>query len=407
MRGEHSVPWEITITGPSLYLEAPPDRGRVGDLVLLRSVHTKIRLPLPCDFSFLRGLFSSVLFFKPTMGVRSFVKQSALLALAVGGSHGIRIIQSNDDGWAELNIRQFHDMLISAGHEAVVSAPAENMSGKGKCNPFYIGSPTWSHRGTMLTHHRIGSKDEDPKPRTDACEYDSCAAGTNATFASNETDPTLNWVNSFPATSMRLGLSTIGPGVWGAGQEAELAVTGPNVGSNLWAQVPFSGTIGSACYAAHEAGIPAIAFSGLSNSSLGLLGGNAAWNADPAPESSAVFAELALNLTSRIIESGAPYLPNDTYLNVNMAAAVGECADPAAYKWVLTRINPSTPLLSSDDVQLCGRDKLPQETEVVHSSGACYVSVSVGDCSDKTTAAADVQQAVVDKIGDMLTCFPA
>lgn len=76
------------------------------------------------------------------MGVRSFVKQSALLALAVGGSQGIRIIQSNDDGWAELNIRQFHDMLISAGHEAVVSAPAENMSGKGKSDPFYIGSPT-------------------------------------------------------------------------------------------------------------------------------------------------------------------------------------------------------------------------------------------------------------------------
>lgn len=69
------------------------------------------------------------------MGVRSFVKQSALLALAVGGSNGIRIIQSNDDGWAELNIRAFHDMLISAGHEAVVSAPAENMSGKGTTRP--------------------------------------------------------------------------------------------------------------------------------------------------------------------------------------------------------------------------------------------------------------------------------
>lgn len=341
------------------------------------------------------------------MGVRSFFQQSALLALAVGGSHGIRIIQSNDDGWAELNIRKFHDMLVDAGHEAVVSAPAENMSGKGKLTPYHIGSPTWLHSSTMLTNHIIGSKDEDPKPRTDACEYDSCAAGTNATFGSNATDPTLNWVNSFPATSMRLGLSEIGPGVWGAGQEAELAVTGPNVGSNLFAQVPFSGTIGSACYAAHEKGVPAIAFSGLSNSSLGLLGGNAAWDADPAPESSAVFAELALNLTTRIVESGAPYLPDDTYLNVNMMAPVGACADPAAYQWVLTRINPSTPLLSSDDVKLCSRDHLPQETEVVHASDGCYVSVSVGDCSDKTTATADVQQAVVDKIGDMLTCFPS
>lgn len=314
------------------------------------------------------------------MGVRSFITHSALLALAVGSSNGIRIIQSNDDGWAELNIREFHDMLIDAGHDAVVSAPAENMSGK-------------------------GSSDEDPKPRTEACQYDSCPAGTNTTVGSNATDPTLNWVNSFPATSMRLGLGEIGPGVWGEGQEAELAVTGPNVGSNLVVQVPFSGTVGSACYAAHEAGVPAIAFSGLSNSSLGLLGGNAAWDANPAPESSAVFAELALNLTTRIIDSGAPYLPADTFLNVNMMAPVGECADPAAYKWVLTRINPSTPLLSSADVKLCDRDTLPQETEVVHASSGCFVSVSVGDCSDKTTADADVQQAVVDKIGDMLACF--
>lgn len=95
----------------------------------------------------------------------------------------------------------------------------------------------------MLTHYCIGSSDEDPKPRAEPCEYDSCPAGTNTTFGSNATDPTLNWVNSFPATSMRLGLSEIGPGVWGEGQEAELAVTGPNVGSNLVVQVPFSGTV--------------------------------------------------------------------------------------------------------------------------------------------------------------------
>lgn len=205
---------------------------------------------------------------------------------------------------------------------------------------------------------------------------------------------------------MRLGLSTIGPGVWGEGQEAELAVTGPNVGSNLFAQVPFSGTIGSACYAAHEAGVPAIAFSGLSDSNLGLLGGNAAWNSTSPPASAAVFADLALNLTTRIVGAGAPYLPADTFLNVNMAGPLGDCADPAAYRWVLTRIDPHVPGLSSADVQRCGSDTLPQETAVVHSDDGCYVSVSVGDCSDKTTAAADVQQAVVDKIGDMLTCFP-
>ena len=93
------------------------------------------------------------------MGVRSFVKHSALLALTVGSSHGIRIIQSNDDGWAELNIREFHDMLIDAGHDAVVSAPAENMSGKGTVQtPITIvpsTSPLTAPRHADPLYHRF------------------------------------------------------------------------------------------------------------------------------------------------------------------------------------------------------------------------------------------------------------
>lgn len=65
------------------------------------------------------------------MGVRSFVKYASLVALTAGGSQALRVIQSNDDGWAELNVRVFHDMLIAAGHDAVLSGPAENMSGQG------------------------------------------------------------------------------------------------------------------------------------------------------------------------------------------------------------------------------------------------------------------------------------
>ena len=50
----------------------------------------------------------------------------ALGALAV---RGVRIIQSNDDGWAESYIRTLNDALIEAGHEVVLSAPADNKSG--------------------------------------------------------------------------------------------------------------------------------------------------------------------------------------------------------------------------------------------------------------------------------------
>jgi hypothetical protein len=53
-------------------------------------------------------------------------------ALAALGAHGARILQSNDDGWAELYIRSFHEALNDAGHDVVLSAPAEDKSGSGK-----------------------------------------------------------------------------------------------------------------------------------------------------------------------------------------------------------------------------------------------------------------------------------
>lgn len=49
----------------------------------------------------------------------------------LGTTQGARILQSNDDGWAELYIRSFHDALTAAGHDVVLSAPAENQSGRG------------------------------------------------------------------------------------------------------------------------------------------------------------------------------------------------------------------------------------------------------------------------------------
>lgn len=200
---------------------------------------------------------------------------------------------------------------------------------------------------------------------------------------------------------MRYGLDTIAPALWD-NATADLAITGPNVGSNLAIQAPFSGTVGAACYAVTSAGIPAIAFSGLSDEDLGLQGGNAAWNATPPPLGSLVFADLALNLTTRLVAAGAPYLPDDTYLNVNFAAvSEANCTEASMFQWVFTRIYPN---LFADDIALCGSDTLPQETAVVHSGG-CYASVSAGSCSDKTTASKEVQQAVYDKIGDMFVCM--
>ncbi len=60
------------------------------------------------------------------------MRVSVILAvLQAISTHGVRIVQSNDDGWAELYARSFHDALMAAGHDAILSAPAENKSGTG------------------------------------------------------------------------------------------------------------------------------------------------------------------------------------------------------------------------------------------------------------------------------------
>ncbi|KAJ5118214.1 Acid phosphatase precursor [Penicillium atrosanguineum] len=58
---------------------------------------------------------------------------TALVAsLAFGPASAINIISSNDDGWAEVNIRTLFQTLTDGGHSVVVSAPAEDESGTGQ-----------------------------------------------------------------------------------------------------------------------------------------------------------------------------------------------------------------------------------------------------------------------------------
>ncbi|KAJ3479057.1 hypothetical protein NLG97_g8416 [Lecanicillium saksenae] len=164
--------------------------------------------------------------------MKTAVAFAVLQALAV---QGIRIVQGNDDGWAELYARSFHDALRASGHDAVLSCPAENKSGS-------------------------SSRDEKPTDRKDACEYDSCPPNSGPA-GHNATRPELNWVNSFPVTAIKYGIDTFGPQLWD-GAAPELAVSGPNVGTNIWLAVPFSGTVGAAAYARTPRASPALAFSG-------------------------------------------------------------------------------------------------------------------------------------------------
>lgn len=202
-------------------------------------------------------------------------------------------------------------------------------------------------------------------------------------------------MNSFPVTSIRIGIDTTAPKLWN-GAKPQLAVTGPNVGSNVGIQVPFSGTVGAAVYAVKTARIPALAFSGSSDV-------HGAFD-QPPPLSAKVYADLALNVTSTILESGTPYLPADVWLNVNFPeVSFSKCSDPKEFKYILTRINPW--LFSKPDVNWCGTDRLPQESSVIGKSG-CYASISVGDANDKTTVDAARQAVVLEKLKPILSCLP-
>ena len=53
------------------------------------------------------------------------MKSLVSLAILPLAAQAVRIVQSNDDGWAESYIRTFNDALNKAGYEVVLSAPAE------------------------------------------------------------------------------------------------------------------------------------------------------------------------------------------------------------------------------------------------------------------------------------------
>ena len=166
--------------------------------------------------------------------------------------------------------------------------------------------------------------------------------------------------------------------------------------ANLGLEVLLSGTAGAATEAAKE-GIPSIAFSGSS-------GSQTAWTSSPETYT-VVYADLAVNITQSLAASGKPYLPANTWLNVNFPAVDSStCTSPSEYKFVLSRINRAI-FLTPADVETCGSTRLPTESGVVATAG-CYASISVGVASSKTDAGATTQAAVLRKLQGIVSCLP-
>jgi len=196
---------------------------------------------------------------------------------------------------------------------------------------------------------------------------------------------------------MRYGIQNLSETYFGGAPD--IAVAGPNVGTNLGLTTLISGTVGAATEASKE-GIPAIAFSGST-------GSQTAWNTAPQTYEE-VYADLSTTVTQALVSSGKPYLPSGIWLNVNYPAVNStSCSSTSDFKFVLSRINTAVPLITGKDVTTCNNGgRLPTETKVVGTSG-CYASISVGVASTKLDANATEQGVVLNKLSSILSCLPS
>ncbi|KAK3708958.1 hypothetical protein LTR37_011122 [Vermiconidia calcicola] len=204
------------------------------------------------------------------------------------------------------------------------------------------------------------------------------------------------YVNSYPVTAMKYGINTLAKESYGG--KSDIAVAGPNVGSNLGIITQFSGTVGAAT-AASKLGVPGIAFSGSS-------GEQTAWSA-PLEDYMTIYADLSTTVTQALVSSGKPYLPSNTWLNINYPKVENSsCSSTSDFKFVLSRIYPGVPFITDGDVQTCGNGgRLPTERDVGGTKG-CYASISVGVADSKGDAGVAKQTIVRDKLKSILSCLP-
>ncbi|TFK69166.1 sure-like protein, partial [Pluteus cervinus] len=300
-----------------------------------------------------------------------FAKRTLLFALGAffAQASALKVVLTNDDGWAVAQIRAEYDALLAAGFDVVLSAPSENQSG-------------------------TGSSTAAPTVLNKTCEFNTCPVGSPPEGADKD-DPFINYVNAFPVDSVRFGIQTLAPKLLGSAPD--FVISGSNIGNNLGSTVLISGTVGAATEAALE-GIPSFAFSGASGSQVSFT----TLNDRSASSTTAanIYTDLVLKFVDTILDSPAPILRKGISVNVNFAATSNKCAAASNYSWVFTRINSDT---KATDVNTCGTTHLPTESNAIKQG--CIATVSVFNATTKGDVDAATQKSVLDKITPILTCI--
>ncbi|KNF02711.1 hypothetical protein PSTG_03997 [Puccinia striiformis f. sp. tritici PST-78] len=288
-------------------------------------------------------------------------------------SKSLNILQGNDDGWAECNIRTLYRILKERGHQTMISAPVRNKSGTGSM------SRDWS------------------KPLTRAGEYDSVPIGAPG-VGSDPTDPNIWYVNAFPIDGIRYGLDALTPQMYKG--NPDLIITGPNVGKNIGLMDRFSGTLNAAAYG-NRRGVPAIAISVDDGNRHGYL-------SEAPDDPSEIYANVTMRVVNELLkmDEEGPYLPDGCVLNINLQKAAGpqtnHCRTAADYKFALTSIFG----ISKNDPGFshCGSDSLPAEHSVLKRVDQCWASVTVIQSKKLNNAYSDQKRFLVDRSPAFFSC---
>ncbi|KAJ6447171.1 PQ loop repeat protein [Purpureocillium lavendulum] len=296
-----------------------------------------------------------------TMKITTAVSGLFIIAHNVLSAHGIRILQTNDDGWVELYTRVLNDKLREKDHDVVLSAPAGDRS-HGKFYDYPMDGPT----------NRNASR------------------------------PDLNWVNGHPVHGVRYGVEFTGPEHW-MGQRPDLVVTGPNRGHSIWPWHFHIPHVVAAAYASSAHAVPAISFSVPARRQAMWL-----WNETAPPVSASVYAELAATLIDHLAESagdGKPLLPWQTYLNVNFPVRTEACEKASDFKWFFAGASPPDFPPRAAEVKWCGNTAWQPEYEVLGYREECRISVAISDGADMTDRNdRETRSDLVTRLAKLIKC---
>ncbi|KAH9903932.1 survival protein sure-like phosphatase/nucleotidase [Xylariomycetidae sp. FL2044] len=162
---------------------------------------------------------------------------------------GIRILLSNDDGWDRKHFRHLYDHLKKAGHDVILSAPLVNQSGLGRRD---VDADV-----VFPTPVKVAPEDDRlrTKPGETPWYYGLSEVipqpGKDGFLATGylEADERVNYVDAFPVTAARYGLSELSAKFWD-GKDCDLVISGPNDHWNLGTNLRSSGTANVALFAA-------------------------------------------------------------------------------------------------------------------------------------------------------------